>query len=243
MIRIAICDDEKISADIISAAAHSAFHQKGIEIETDIFLSVSDLDQHLKIGHYNLLLLDIDIPGTDGIAYAKKLRAQHNNIPIIYVSNREDRIFESLTVHPYTFIRKSYLLEDAPLLVESYLKAHPVKKEPALLIQKKESILRLPIKNIIYVEGNKRYQLLHIKNEANPVSVIRSMELFETELAAYDFLRIHKGYLVNYKYIQEIGDGLATLTTGEQLPVSRRKITSIKEEFLNLLIKEGAPLI
>ena len=60
------------------------------------------------------------------------------------------------------------------------------------------------------------------------------MELLENELQNRGFIRTHKGYLVNYRYISYIANLSVTLTTGEVVPVSRDKNTEVKEHFIEL---------
>ena len=242
-IKIALCDDEKISAEIISGAAKSSFQQHGIDTNIEIFYSTKDLENRMRTVRFDLLLLDIDMPDVDGIAYGRKLREENNFIDIIYISNREDRVFEALRVNPRTFIRKSCFLEEAPRLAEAYIAAHKKEDAPTILVHKKDFELRFPINDIIYIEGSGRSQLLYTKSEHEPITINRSMGELEAELSTFHFLRIHKGFLVNYQFIQKIGNNEVLLTTGTSIPISRRKIKEIREEFLQLMMEEQAKII
>lgn len=243
MLKIAICDDERISAEIIAAAAKSAFGQKGIDTEGTIFQSVEELDAGMKTHRYDLLLLDIDMPDMDGIAYGRKLREEQNPVHIVYITNHEERVFEALQVHPGTFIRKSELIERAHQIVESWLMAHRKETPPALVIHRKDCEQKLFIHEIIYIESRGRYQYIHTRMEKDPVSMIQSMEFLEGQLSEHGFLRIHKSFLVNYQCIRKISDNKIVLTNGEEIPVSRRKVKSIREEYLRLMTKDEIVLV
>ena len=53
-------------------------------------------------------------------------------------------------------------------------------------------------------------------------------------------MRIHKGYLVNYRFIRHIGAGEVTLTTGANVPMSRRKEQETRDAYLKLMQGEGS---
>ena len=69
------------------------------------------------------------------------------------------------------------------------------------------------------------------------------METLESELAPYGFIRIHKGMLVNYRFISRILALEVELTTGTVLPLSRRKAAEIKQQYLKLLSRAGSVLL
>ena len=77
-------------------------------------------------------------------------------------------------------------------------------------------------------------QILHQNKTKVVVEIHSSMEILEKELSSKGFLRVHKGYLVNYRYISYIANLNITLTNGDILPISRDKNTEIKEKFIEL---------
>ena len=73
-LRLAICDDESVVLSVVSGAIASAFKKKGIQVEVMTFRRVKDLEERMKEVEFQLLFLDIDMPGLDGIETAKALR-------------------------------------------------------------------------------------------------------------------------------------------------------------------------
>ena len=63
------------------------------------------------------------------------------------------------------------------------------------------------------------------------------------KLEPHGFLRIHKGYLLNYRFIRRIGDNEVTLTSGERLPVSRRKYQEIRDAYMELMQNSGGVML
>lgn len=240
IIKIAVCDDDVAALNIVSGATESTFRSKGFEVEIQTFTKVSQVQEAMKANEFELLLLDIDLPGMDGIAFGHVLRKLNKHIEIIFVSNREDRVFESFAVHPFGFVRKSHFLKDITDVVDSYLIARPKKKTHMMVMQLRDKTLSVPISGVMYVEGNKKSQLVHIKNKTQPIEMFSSMEKLENDLYQHGFIRIHKGYLVNYLYIRLIGTVDVELINGEKILISRRKIQQTKARFLELVQGSGA---
>ena len=92
VIKIALCDDDAKALPVISGAAESAFGSQGIQTDIRRFSSGEALLKELEKTHFNLLLLDIEMPGMDGIALGKKLRAMQDDTKIVYVSEAESRV-------------------------------------------------------------------------------------------------------------------------------------------------------
>lgn len=69
------------------------------------------------------------------------------------------------------------------------------------------------------------------------------MEYITDQLQPLGFLRIHKGFLVNFRYIAAIESTDVALTSGEKLPLSRRTAQQVKEQYLSILKEQGALLL
>ena len=132
-LRLAICDDESVVLSVVSGAIASAFKKKGIQVEVMTFRRVKDLEERMKEVEFQLLFLDIDMPEMDGITFAK--RASNSRTDIIFVSSREDKVFDALRTNPGGFIRKGRFLEDAPEVIETWLKNRPKEEAPKLVVQ------------------------------------------------------------------------------------------------------------
>lgn len=240
---IIVCDDDKAARSIIANAVQGGFAELGVEVETVLCASGAELRTRLSNGCFDLLFLDIDMPGISGIQLGRQLRNEGREIDIIYVSNREDRVFDSLKVDPVGFIRKSHLIEDIPDVLRRYWKRCESRQtEKMLIVETKERILSIPLKDVVYIEAARNCQMLHIRGRAKPCQIRRNLKDLEDELAQDGFIRIHKGYLVNYHYIRLIEQDSVLLTDGEQVPLSRRKLQAVKSRFLQLMQKNGAVL-
>lgn len=239
---LAICDDDASVLGVVSGAVTSAFAKHGIEVTVDVFRRALDLEIRMKEREYDLIFLDIDMPGMDGITFAKKLRASNCRTDIIFISNREDKVFEALRTNPGGFVRKSRFLEDVSEIVELWLKNRHKEEVKKLVIQNKEATYTFLLDDVLYIESSGKVQELHAANRPDPVVVRRSMQDLEDSLTPYGFLRIHKGYLVNYKFVRRLEEDEALLTNGERIPLSRRRVQGIRSQYLELM-QSGNSLI
>ncbi|HWT73140.1 MAG TPA: LytTR family DNA-binding domain-containing protein [Mobilitalea sp.] len=237
--RIAACDDNRTALDIIANAIINCFQMHKLEVEMETFTEVKSLKKRLSETEFHLLVLDIDMPVMDGITFGKELRAHGNKTSIIFASNREDKVFDSLKVQPDGFIRKSHIIEDIPEVIEAYLQAHREEVTQKLVIQNRDQLIVIPLDDILYIEGNLKYQMVHVNLKKDPIPLRRPMQELEEELSSKGFLRIHKGYLANYKHIRIIMDLEIELDNNEKLPISRRKIQEVKASFMDLMQNKG----
>lgn len=240
---LAICDDDADILGVVSGAIVSAFRRHGVSAQVELFRRAGDLERRMREQDFELLFLDIDMPGLDGITFAKRLRAGNSRTDIIFISSREDKVFDALRTNPSGFIRKSRFLEDVSAVVDQWLRYRPKEERTHLLVQTREQTWRIPLDTIRYIEGNDKSQMLHASNLPEPVPVRRSMQELEAALASSGFLRIHKGYLVNYKFIRRLENTQAVLTNGERVPLSRRRVQEIRAQYLELMQSGGGVIL
>lgn len=231
----AVCDDDETALSAITGALISVFRKNGAAVTCDGYQSARSLYAAIAEKNYNALFLDIDMPDLDGITLGKKLRAADVRSDIIFVSGREERVFDALSQHPYGFIRKGNFLHDIADLSKLYIAEKSSRgRGNKIEVTSRGVIMRIDVDDIVYIESLKDYQYIYTVGHKEPEKIRLSMDGLEAQLSKYGFLRIHKGYLVNYKFIQRIDGDCVTLSTGAQVPVSRRKLQETREEYLRL---------
>ncbi len=112
-----------------------------------------------------------------------------------------------------------------------------------LVVESREQVLYIAVDTLIYIECIGKKQLAHIVGKEEPMELRKQMQQLEEELTPYGFLRIHKGYLVNYRFIRKICESDVILTNDEHLAVSRRRLTEIREKYMELMQSEGALML
>ena len=237
-IKIAICDDDKVALPIIAGAADSAFRSRDIHPEITHFQSGKALLESMESNRYQIVMLDVEMPGMDGISVGKAIRDRGDNTPIIFVSGHEERVFDAFLLLPLGFVRKSNFFNDISAVVDLYIKNCVQDQNMEYLeFQTRIGLLTLKSKQIRYIEGSRNYQMIYTTSGEDPIEVKMTMDRLEKLTEAKGFIRIHKGYLVNYRYIQRIHSSQLILQDGTELPIGRSKGPEVKTKYLALLGK------
>lgn len=235
-IRIALCDNDPKALSVIAGAAESVFRDQGFRAQLDRFLNCETLLLALALEKYQMVLLDIDMPGMDGIQAAKQIREKYEGVKVVFVSGCESRVFEALMVQPLGFVRKSNFFEDLTAVIGLYTDSCLRGMDNGHIeFVTRSSVVSLEPKKIRYIEGSRNYQLLYVAGQEEPVEVKMTMDKLESLMEPHGFIRIHKGYLANYRFIQRIAYDHVILRDGISLPVGRSKAVEIKQRFLALL--------
>ena len=243
-ISVAVCDDNRNSLSAVSGALAGVFEQYGIDTEIDLFSSGEKLIGAAANKNYKIVFLDIDMPGIDGIECGKRLRERQVSAEIIYVSAREDRVFEAFSVRPFAFVRKTHFISDAADAIKDYVSRLKLEgADGCISLATHGGMINVRLSDIIYFEGSGVYQQMRMKNSGKLIEIVSRLEKLEAELEPYGFIRIHKGYLVNYAHITRLNSAEVTVDSGEKLPISRRKTAFIKKRYLELGRKYGILMV
>lgn len=244
MLTIAVCDDEKIALDIIAGAVQKVFASYKVETRVDTFSRSGDLWNALQKQAYNLLFLDINIAGLNGIDLGKKISALAGRPDIVFVSSNVGRVFETFEANPFGFVRKDNFLKDISGVIERYVKQKLTAKSSLLRFELRDrgGLVTLDVSLLKYIECLRNEQIFHMDGQEEK-SIRSRMQTLEEQLESYGFLRIHKGYLVNCRYIARFDKETVTLKTGETLPVGRSKHAESMDGYLEFIHKNGISII
>lgn len=240
-LNVCICDDDAHSIMAYSAAVKGSFQSFGVAAEVDAYNSAASLRARLEKLTYDIIFLDIDMPKEDGITFARSLRKQNDAVPIVFVTAREDRMFDTFSVQPFGFVRKSRFLDDLNETVKQFLQSNPELTAEVIVFTMKKGggTFQTDARQIVYIESSLHTQALHLRGTEATPEIRSSMADLEKSLSEKGFIRIHKGYIVNYRYIKRIEKNDVYLTTGEILPLSRAKRNEVKAFWLEYGCRNG----
>ena len=238
MLKIALLDDDKTALLISKGAIESFFQEKNIPISLGVFSSPLTFLAMAKEENYRLVFLDIDMPELNGLEVGKKIKEINPQTDIIYLSQREDLVFDTLTLHPFGFIRKSKIIQDFANVLELFVNTalNSQSDNKKITFSTKTETMSADIDTIMYIEGNRNYQTFYLKDGSSFDARVLMGDL-ETKLKEHGFIRIHKGYLVNYVFIRQIGVNEVSLTNNKVLPMSSKRKEDIMEEYLAITRK------
>lgn len=237
--KVAVCDDEKSIRDYIEKCVRAVNPEATVEQYPDASSMVSasfDAD---------ILFLDIQMPGMDGMKAARVLRTMGNKTIIVFVTAVEEYVFEAFDVGAVQYIVKPF---DRNKLVETIKKSIDLAKEKnsidAALLQisgseeVKRSITikscganrRVVLSEIVYAEVLEHRIILHMKDKER-IEYYGKMSDLE-KVAGDDFLRVHRAYLVNLAEVKSY-DAKNIIVSGESIPVARGKYQELVKSYLS----------
>ena len=244
MLKIAILDDDKTALMISTSAVEAFLKEKAVEYNVFPFSNPLNFLASAKEEKFDLSFLDIDMPEMNGLEVANQLSEIAKNGQIIFLSQREDLVFECLKFHPFGFIRKSKLIDDFSLMMNQFYQTinNTESDETKIDIIDKTKTVSFKIKEIVYIEGDRNYQKVVLKDKTSQ-NIRVAMGSLEEKLKEYGFIRIHKGYLLNYLYIRSIEGEEVYLTTGGSLPMAKKRKDEIMKQYLAMSRKNSAVII
>ena len=234
MIRVAICDDEPAMLDCFCERISEEFKRQGEDIQISKFTSGQDFLNFQKAEPFDAVFLDIDMPEMSGFDIAERINGIGDTL-IVFVTSYDELVYSSLKFRPFRFIRKSYLdIELSETLNSVTAEVLKLKGSRKFTFQSKAGETFVDLQNVIYIEIYGHWLRVYIKDD-EPLDCYGSLTDFEKQLEKYDFVRTHKSYLVNCKYIFSIEKNQVILDDKTEIPLSRYKAETVKNKFKNLL--------
>lgn len=243
MLNIAICDDELLAAEQIEKNVALEFQSKNIDVNTSIFTSGQKLIDEFINNPFDVIFLDIYMPDISGFDVAKKVREISSDTYIIFITVKDDLVFDSFDYYPFQFIRKETFFE--PDISKNDHLAQNIRKTIQRLIEhisdKSQIILHDVSKKqhlifpgeIEYIESDKHYLNYYLAGLKEPLRERAKISEKCAELSNTGIIRIQKKYAVNLKHIKFIDNEYAQviMKSGTKLPISKTYKNEIKESF------------
>ncbi len=217
MIRIAICDDEKHMSDHIRSMVSDFFRKKNQEISLHMFSSGEELLSYN--GHINILFLDIQMKGMDGMETARKLRADQFQGFLVFITVLKEMVFQSFEVQAYDYLVKPVDKKQFEKTMERLYASMQNASEDSLLVQKGYEGRIVQKDEIVFCEIIDRKIYLNLAS-GEVVDYYERIEKLETKLDNR-FYRCHRSYLINLKHLKGYKNGTAYMDNGKEIPVSR----------------------
>ena len=230
MLYIAVCDDEEFYRKKIRQLLEAYFQKKEIGFTVDAFPSgEAFLRQSENAVKYDIVFMDISMGEMDGLKTAMKIRSFRSDTQIVLVTSYMNYVLEGYKVDAVRYIMKDTLKQALPECMDAILRKLRAAQIVLPFTGGERSIF---IDNILYVESRKHKSVFYyMDTEPAAYGIYEKLDEIETRLREYEFLRIHKSYLVNPKHIRKISNYLVYLDTGEELPVPRLKYQAVKEAY------------
>lgn len=235
MIHIAICDDSKQERQILAALFKRYQELHATPLQIHIFQNGFSLLDAIDQGkRFDITILDILMPGENGIEIARNIRASGADTEIIFLTSSPEYAVDSYEVKAQNYLLKPVTEEKFFASIDSILAELDEKDTASFIIYTTEKqYSRIRVSSLVYGEVTHRTITLHLADQTM-ISAVMTFTEFQDILKAYpDFIYPHRSYVVNMHYIQYVTKSDIILTDGQKIPLSRNNYTKISEQFLN----------
>ncbi len=235
MIHIAICDDSKQERQILAALFKRYQELHATPLQIHIFQNGFSLLDAIDQGkRFDITILDILMPGENGIEIARNIRASGADTEIIFLTSSPEYAVDSYEVKAQNYLLKPVTEEKFFASIDSILAELDEKDTASFIIYTTEKqYSRIRVSSLVYGEVTHRTITLHLADQTM-ISAVMTFTEFQDILKAYpDFIYPHRSYAVNMNYIQYVTKSDIILTDGQKIPLSRNNYMKISEQFLN----------
>ncbi len=239
--RIAVCDDDPLELQKIKGYvdAYPPIKKEDGGIVVGTFCSGSELLADIRAGGgYDLLILDIVMPGLSGIDLAARIREQDNACRIVFLTSSADFALDSYKVKAYYYLLKNQMKSELPALLQRA--AGEIAKETAssILIKEKHRWTRVPIGRIQYAESSNHTVYFHL-NHRETVSCYTTINAYHDVLLSDPrFVKCHKSFIVNMSYVAGLTGREFLLEGGGAVPISRNLFGQVKNQYFDYFFRK-----
>jgi len=233
MIRVAVVDDEIIQVRKIGRIAFEYFERKQILASVECFESGEKfLEQGIS---YDIIFMDIQMKGIDGIETARNIRMNDKNATMIYISNYSEKMALSFTVHPFSFIVKPVEANKICSVLDDYMEYIDCnnRKEELLFNLNHGGSIKISVDTILFFEyiGNRTIRM--ITTETN-YEIIENISSLTERIEKYGFISPHKSFIINEAFITSFKEDI--LINGKyRIPIAKNKKKLINEKIIDYM--------
>ncbi|MCI9067255.1 MAG: response regulator transcription factor [Lachnospiraceae bacterium] len=229
MLKIGICDDDSEIRSELHSFCERFFGEGQCEI-SHYGAGEEFLEKGCGGARPDILLLDIEMEGMDGIQVKNILQRQKEKIRILFVTSHDELALEGYGKYVFGFLVKPLdykQFEQRLRQVEEDLE----QAERSVTLNMGGPARRIRLSQVLYIEADGKYVKFHLETGEGPFYDEKSIGAWEKELAGNDFAMSHKSYLVNLAWVKQIRDTDLLLKNGGTVRVSRRMKTGFREKY------------
>lgn len=227
MLKVAICDDERYFQGQLDVMVDEIAKVHKIKIDIDIFDDGIEIVKQVRNGHrFDIIFMDIQMKQMNGIEAAVRIREADKAVQLIYVTSFQEYVYDVFKVAPIGFLLKPIKKEKLEKIFLNAAK-YIINQDVYYRFEYKKVNYRVLISDILYFQSNLRdidivCENVNYKQSGNFTKVEEQLSKCNCE-----FLRIHRSYLVNQRYIRKFTRENIILADDSVLPIGKTYKTQL----------------
>ena len=234
MLKIAVCDDSRELLEKVEKDLHEYESVRSTPVTVHTYTNAVDLLDGLKKTDYDILILDIIMPGFTGMQAAHEIRKFNEEIKIIFLTSSKEFAIESYSVGAYYYLLKPVLKEKLFPVLDKVV-SEITSKQESCVIYTHMGIVNIPFAKIECLEVYNKHLVFHLSDGSTKETRGALSDYENIFLDRKEFLKIHRSYILNMDYIHSIEAGEIVTYSGKRFPVSRLVAKDIKEHYMNYI--------
>ena len=234
---LAVCDDQDKELETLAALLDTWQRERKTPLRWRSFRSAGQLLEAARRERFTLYLLDVIMPGMDGMEAAQEIRSFDAAADIVFLTSSPGFAYESYSVRALEYLLKPITPRLLfPLLDRLALREQ--RPQEGLTLKTGSMLVRVPFSQLAYVEVNGKHLYFNL-TDGQVREVVGSLKDYEPLLLARpEFMRIHRSYIVNMMQIEELSSTGVHTFSGKDLPVSRLLYPQLQKDYMQLLFAE-----
>lgn len=226
---IVICDDDIIQRRIIKNLIEENI-TNGSNINIVNVSSGEELLQATSKGAFDVIFLDIEMTGINGLETAKKIRKLDEQVIIVFITGYKDYAPNAFEVSAFRYIIKPIEAEKFKQCFNKIIEMlHKDNKDNLFEIKMGKQDLYIDKSDIVYFEKSKNKVIINTVHDQ--VEFYGTLNQVSKRINSDKFIQIHQGYIVNVDKIKILKQNEVLVEKGMNLPISRRKVNDVKRIF------------
>lgn len=229
--KAAVCDDEKIYHKEVSVLLRKFMKTRNIEIYTDFYGDGEELMKSKK--EYDIVFMDYQMEGINGIETAVKLREANSDSVIIFISAYPAAALDAYEVKTFRFLVKP--INEAKLFkaLDDYLRT--IDYDNILLLNTHDCNYKIKMSEIIYLEGDGKYTTVRTKKQSLRIHL--NLKQLELRLPKSKFIRCSKAFVVGFAHISNHDSCEVLFDNGEKAKIGAHYAAKFRTEFQNYIMR------
>lgn len=230
--KVGICDDEPYLHNKLKEYIDYYAQFKALPVIYFDFLSGEELIQYLHSHNdIDVIFMDYQMNSISGLETSEKILEYNMNIPIIFLTNFPDIVYDTFKVRAFRFLVKPIDIKKLSEALDNLLALYS--SYNYIFVTENDNVKRININDIYYIEAKNKKSIMRLKDKTLNCNSLLSK--FEKVLPSDRFFRSHKSFLIGFKYISEYDFSQVIFTNGEKAQISRYRFTNFKESYFNYM--------
>ena len=242
MVRIAALDDETCWIETLSEITQEVFEQR--EDDEFEFFGYTNTEKFLfdmeERREYDIVLLDMEMNGTDGLKIGRRVRLGHPEATIVYVTNYVDYAVQAYEVNAFRYIPKCMMKEKLPEAYALLVEKLRTREKKFFSIHNNDKMMKIPEDSIYYVQKEKKYvNVVYVDKEERKEKVRMTLAEAYDRLTKQDFLYIDRSCIVNIMHIMALENRKVKLRNGIYLDISQPLYANVRRQISDYWSNRG----